>query len=132
MLDNDTSLWITHEVSATPIVRAKERPEAIAFNLRNRMFSGIYAFQRFDIKESTGELVVKPDDDLGPAYELETVAERTFRIDGLSRLSRVKSIRREDGIKVEAAPIASMIDVKATERDAREKMLLEQWLKNLP
>jgi hypothetical protein len=132
VIDNDTSLWITHEVSATPVVRARENPGVIAFNLRNRMFSGIYVFQRFDISPDTGELVLRADDSLGPAYELETVAERTFQIDVLSRLSRVRTIQEENGNVSAAAPIASMSDVKASERDAREKLLLEEWFKNLP
>jgi hypothetical protein len=132
MIDNDTSLWITHEVSATPVVRARERPDALGFNLRNRMFSAIYVFQRFDINEQTGQLTVKPEDELGQAFELETVGERTFRIDLLSRISKVRSIRLSAGERVEAAPIASVINVKATERSGREKLLLEQWLKNLP
>jgi hypothetical protein len=132
MIDNDTSLWITHEVSATPVLRARDRPDALAFNLRNRMFSAIYVFQRVDINEQTGQLTVKADDDLGSAFELETVGERTFRIDVLSRLSKVRAIRSTAGERIEAAPIASITNVKATERNAREKLLLEQWLKNLP
>lgn len=132
VIDNDTSLWITHLVSATPVVRAREHPEIIAFNLQNRMFSSIFVFQRFDIDQQTGALTVKRDDELGDAYELETVAERTFRIDLLSRLSRVKAVRNKEGVRTESAPIASVIDFKSSERDAREKALLEQWLKNLP
>jgi hypothetical protein len=132
VIDNDTSLWITHLVSATPVIRARDHPDMIAFNLQNRMFSSIFVFQRFDIDQQTGALTVKRDDELGDAYVLETVAERSFRIDLLSRLSRVKAVRNKEGSRVETAPIASAIDFKSSERDAREKALLEQWLKNLP
>ncbi|MEO5959100.1 MAG: hypothetical protein ABIZ49_08030 [Opitutaceae bacterium] len=131
VLDNDSTLWITHLVSATPVTLARTRPETIAFNLRNRMFSAIYVFQRLDIDENTGALKIRPDDNLGSAYELEVVAERSFRVDLLSRLSRVTGIRPPNGERVEAVPIAT-VDSSATERTARESALLEKWLKNLP
>ncbi|MDD3180243.1 MAG: hypothetical protein PHQ04_07800 [Opitutaceae bacterium] len=133
MIDNDSTFWITHLVSATPVVQARQRVEAIAFNLRNRMFNGIFVFQRFDIDEKTGALRIKPDDDLGPAYELETVAERTFRVDLLSRISRVKAIRLDTGARVEQAPIfPADPEEGGQERDAREKAFMEEWIKRLP
>jgi hypothetical protein len=132
VIDNDSTVWITHQVSATPVVQARTRPEAIAYNLRNRMFGAIYVFQRFDIDEKTGALKIKPEDDLGTAYGLETIAEQTFRVDTLSRLSRVKSLRLPDGSEAQAAPIAAAADFNPAERTAREKAFLEDWIKHLP
>jgi hypothetical protein len=132
VIDNDSTIWITHMVSATPVVRAKNDPDVFAFNLRNRMFSGIFVFQRFDIDHATGALRVKPDDDLGPAYDLETVAERTFNVDLLSRISRVRAIRQPSGGNAQPAPIASSATSEKGSRDARERAFLEQWIQRLP
>jgi hypothetical protein len=132
VIDNDSTIWITHQVSATPILQARDHPDVIAYNLRNRMFSAVYVFQRFDIAEKTGALKVKPEDDLGAAYELEMVAEQTFRVDTLSRLSRVKSLRLPDGSEARAAPIEAAADFNPAERTVREKAFLEDWIKHLP
>jgi hypothetical protein len=96
------------------------------------MFSGIYVFQRFDIDEQTGALKIKPDDDLGPAYELETIAERSFRLDQLSRISRVVAVNAKDIGRVVAGPILPETKTKLPNRDARENALLGEWLKKLP
>ncbi|MES2696120.1 MAG: hypothetical protein V4773_21795 [Verrucomicrobiota bacterium] len=133
VIDNDSTIWITHQVPATPVIRAKSDPEAFAFNLRNRMFSEMFVFQRFDIDQASGTLTIKPDDELGPAYELETVGERTFTTELLSRLSRVKAIRRTSGERVEAAPIANAEPTTSTQsRDERERAFMTEWIKRLP
>lgn len=131
-IDQDSTIWITHGVSATPVQNARGRPDAIAFNLRNRMFSGIYVFQRFEINDQTGALKIKPDDDLGPAFQLETIAERSFRLDQLSRISRVVAIDTKEFGHVVAAPILPGTSSKLPARDARENALLGEWLKKLP
>ena len=131
-IDNESTTWITHRVSATPVVQARARPEAIAFNLRNRLFSGIFVFQQFDIDEATGRLTIKADDDLGPAFELEPVAERTFRVDLLSRISRVKAVTLPGGERAEGTPILPAAPAGAGSRDAREQAFLADWLKHLP
>ncbi len=131
-IDQDSTIWITHQVSATPVLQARNHPENIAFNLRNRMFSGIYVFQRFDIDEKSGALTIKPDDDLGPAYELEPIAERSFRLDQLSRISRVVAVNTKDLGRIVAGPILPGTQTKLPSRDARENALLGEWLKKLP
>lgn len=131
-IDNDSTIWITHQVSATPVIRAKNDADIFAFNLQNRMFSGIFVFQRFDVDHATGALRVKPDDDLGPSYELETIAERTFTVDLLSRISRVRAVRRSTGERVEAQPILPATVATEGTRDARERVFLEEWIKRLP
>jgi hypothetical protein len=131
-IDNESTTWITHLVSATPVLQARKRPEAIAFNLRNRLFSGIFVFQQFDIDEQTGRLTIKPEDDLGPAFELEPLAERTFRVDLLSRISRVKAVRLAGGEVATAVAIQESAGRPKASRDAREKAFLSEWLKNLP
>lgn len=131
-IDNESTTWITHLVSATPVVQARNRPEAIAFNLRNRLFSGIFVFQQFAIDEATGRLTVKADDDLGPAFELEPLAERTFRVDLLSRISRVKAVRLPNGEVATAVGIQEPDGAVRESRDARERAFLSEWLKHLP
>ena len=56
MIDNDATLWVTHRVSATPTSLAPKRRVDIAFHLRNRTFSDIFVFQRFNVNPDTGAL----------------------------------------------------------------------------
>lgn len=128
-IDQDATFWITHEVTATPVLQARLHPDAIAYDLRHRTFSGIYAFQRLDIDPVTGALTVKPGDDLGPAYELETVDERLFHPSLLSRISRVKSITPGAGGVVATPPETKS---KLPDQKARDNAQLEEWLKKLP
>jgi len=92
-IDNSSIIWITHLVSATPVLQAVQHKENIVFHFRNHSFTAIYVFQRFQVDPDTGRLTVAPDEDLGPDYELQTVAERRFSLLTLSRISRVVSIR---------------------------------------
>jgi len=123
-IDQDATFWITHEVTATPVLQARLHPDAVAYDLHHRMFSGIYVFQRLDLDPVTGVPTVRPDDDLGPAYALEPVDERLFRFNLLSRISRVKAITPASNPAGAAA--------KSPDPQARDNAALEEWLKRLP
>ena len=98
VIDNDSILWITHQVSATPIEQARNRREMMVWNLRNRTFSDIFVFQRLNIDPSTGKMAYREGDDLGPDFELETVREDRLQALTLTRMSRLKSIRAGEQI----------------------------------
>ncbi|MBI3885918.1 MAG: glycosyltransferase family 39 protein [Opitutae bacterium] len=130
-IDNNSIIWITHLVSGTPVKQALDHKENIVFSLQNRIFSRIYAFQRFDIDPATGRPVVQKDDDLGPDYQLETVWERRFTPLTVSRISRVVSIRSGPT----AAPRAVAAPVEKISKDDLEKIRLryyDQFIKKLP
>ena len=80
MIDNDSILWVAHQVSATPVTGAASRKDALVFFMKNHMFSNIYVFQRFTIDADTGKMTIRPDDDLGPDYVLETVKEERLAL----------------------------------------------------
>lgn len=129
-IDNNSIIWITHLVSGTPMKQALDHKENIVFSLQNRIFSKIYAFQRFDIDPVTGRPTVQKDDELGPDYQLETVWERRFTPLTVSRISRVVSVRSgPTAARAVAAPAEKL------SQDELEKVRLryyDQFIKKLP
>ena len=105
MIDNDSILWIAHEVSSTPVFQAQKNRAALVFHMRNRTFSDIYVFQRFNIDSETGRMTLRDGDDLGSAFVLEPVREERLQTLTLSRISRLKEIR--DGPNVLTTPDAA-------------------------
>jgi hypothetical protein len=129
-IDNNSIMWITHKVSATPTVQALARKDIIRFNQRNRIFSALYVFQRYTADPATGRLSVEPDEDLGPDFRLETVVERRFTPFTLSRISRVVEIAEDSTVSpqpVEPAPILS-----SAERDKIRREYLKEFIEKLP
>ena len=129
--DNDAMIWITHQVSGTPIRQALDRKNIIIFNLHNRTFSAIYVFQRYDVDPPTGRLVVQKEYDLGPDYHLESYWERRFTPLTVSRISRVVAIK--DGELTPPAKATSPLEkLSAAQRDKVRQEYFEQLIKRLP
>lgn len=130
-IDNNSIIWITHLVSATPVRQALDQKGNIIFNFRNRIFSAIYVFQRLSIDPASGRLSVPAEDDPGPDYQLEPVVERRFTPLTVSRISRVVSIR--DGSP--ATPVRPPVLLEKLSDAEREKIRLEymdKFIKRLP
>jgi hypothetical protein len=132
MIDNDSTLWVTHRISATPTVGTTKRREDIAFHMRNRTFSDVFVFQRYNIDPETSEVTVRKGDELSPDFVLETVTEQRLQLLTLSRISRVKEIRA--GNQSLSAPppteVASQDDRAAIELG--RKVFMETFLQKLP
>jgi hypothetical protein len=132
MIDNDSTLWITHRVSATPTVVAVKRREDIAFHMRNRTFSDVFVFQRLNIDPETNQQKLRDGDDLGPNFELATVVEERLQVLTVSRISRVKQITSG------ALPISTREPVKHAPSKSRaeieqaRRQFLESYMKQLP
>ena len=132
MIDNDSTLWVTHKVSATPTVVAVKRREDIAFHLRNRTFSGVYVFQRLTINPETSERTLREGDDLGPEFVLETVTEERLHMLTVSRISRVTEIR-SDGVAISTrTPVPAGETKSRAEIEAARKRFIESYMKQLP
>jgi len=132
MIDNDATLWVTHLVSATPTVIAMKRREDIAFHMRNRTFSAVYVFQRLNIDATTGEKTFRKDDDLGPSFVLEPVAEERLQVLTVSRISRVKEIKLgEESLTAGPAQPPPPLKSRAEVEKARQAFL-ESYMKKLP
>jgi hypothetical protein len=131
VIDNDSILWLAHEVSATTVDAARARRADLSFFMRTHTFSSIYVFQRFLIDPVTGKMTLREGDDLGPDYVLEPVrAERLLTLTQ-TRISKLVEIR--DGGKVISLPPPDHILPK--DRDEIEKArqaYLENFLKRLP
>ncbi|MFM1747420.1 MAG: hypothetical protein RLZZ188_1086 [Verrucomicrobiota bacterium] len=132
MIDNDATLWVTHRVSATPTSVASKRVADIAFHLRNRTFSDILVFQRFNVDPDSGALTLRAGDDPGPAFLLEPVAERRLHPLTLSRISRVREIRTGDGIVSAPETVRAATPLSAAELERARLQFLETYLKKLP
>jgi hypothetical protein len=131
-IDNDSILWIAHQVSSTPILQAQKNREALVFHMRNRTFSDIYVFQRFNIDPETGRMTLREGDDLGPAFVLETVREERLKTLTLSRLSRLKEIR-EGAVAVSTPdPADHAVPKDRAEIERVRRAYLENFVKMLP
>lgn len=130
-IDNDSVLWISHQVSSTPVEQAIHRKSSIVFLEKNRTFSDIFVFQRFMVDPTTNKLTLREGDDLGPDFVLEPVVEERLQLLTLSRISRVKEIR-EGGVAVkpDAADHAVPVDPAVQERVRQE--YFENYLRQLP
>jgi hypothetical protein len=132
MIDNDSILWLTHKVSATPTVGANKRREALVYHLRNRTFSDMYVFQRYNIDEKTHEMTLREGDDLGPAFVLETVREERLGLLKLTRISRVKEIREGETVLSTPDPQNHPVPKDRAEIDRMRQKYLENFIKQLP
>jgi hypothetical protein len=136
MVDNNSIFWITHLVSSTPVLQARERKNIIEFNFRNRTFNTIYVFQTFEVNPDTGRLKVLKDEDMGPAYRLEKVTERRFTPFRLSRISRVIGVDPAVEPRWERSRASSsppLLDgMSEAEREKIRKAYLERFIQKLP
>jgi hypothetical protein len=131
VIDQDTVIWITHGVSSTPVLQARNRADLIEFNLRNRSFSAIFVYQRCEVDPATGEVVVTKDDQVDPAYTLEPVAEKRFAPLRLARISRVVAVNPTPAPVPPPAP-APLERLSTEEREKVRRAYFETFVKNLP
>jgi hypothetical protein len=132
MIDNDATLWVTHRVSATPTSLAPKRRVDIAFHLRNRTFSDIFVFQRFNVNPDSGVLTLRDGDDPGPGFVLEPVAERRLHPLTLSRISRVREIKTDGGTVSAPETVRAATPLSPAELEKARLQFLETYLKKLP
>ena len=137
VIDPNSVVWISHQVSCTTPAEVRNRPEAIDYNFRNHLFKEFYVYQRFDVEDETGALRLDPDYDPGAAYVLETVAERRLSPLTLSRISRIVAIDRSREAKT-APAIKAAVKTEATKpgvvlsKDEARRLFRDEWLRNLP
>ncbi|MFI5336527.1 MAG: hypothetical protein ACHQ5A_07070, partial [Opitutales bacterium] len=130
-IDNSSIVWITHLVSATPMIQATMHKENLVFHFRNHSFTNMYVFQRLLVDPDTGRATVQPDDELGPDYQLETVMERRFTPLTISRISRVVSIREGPTAPPHRAA-AAIEKLSPAQLEEVRKKYFEQYVKRLP
>jgi hypothetical protein len=131
MLDNDSILWVAHQVSAAPIESALNRRDALVFFMRNHVFSNMYVFQRYMIDPDTGKKTVRDGDDVGPNYVLETVREESLQLLTLTRISRIKEIKDGPNVLTKPEPDHAVPKSKA-EMEKDRQAYFENFLRQLP
>ena len=132
VIDNDSILWIAHEISSTPMLQALKRPKDFALLMRNHVFSEIFVFQRYEINETTGRMTLRDGDDLGPQFVLETVREERLQYLKLSRISRVKEIREGAVVLTAPDPVKHVVPKDRAEIEKLRRAYLENFVKMLP
>jgi hypothetical protein len=108
------------------------RRAALVFLMRNRAFSDVLVFQRYNIDADTGKLSLRDGDDLGPDFVLETVKEERLQTLTLARISRVKEIRDTSGSLTAADPVNHEVPKKREEIERVRREYLENFMKMLP
>jgi hypothetical protein len=132
VIDNDSVLWIAHQISSTPMLQAMKNRDRIVWNMKNRTFSDIFVFQRFNIDAETGRMTLREGDDLGPAFVLETVREERLQTLTLSRLSRLKEVREGNVSLTPAMPADKVVPKSRAEIEKLRHDYLENFVKMLP
>ena len=131
VIDNDSILWVAHEVTATTVEAAVKRRDDLVYFMRNHTFSSIFVFQRYLIDEKTGKMTLRDGDDLGPGFVLEPVrAERLMTLTQ-TRISRLVEIRRGESVLTRPEPDHAVPRDKAEMEKARQAYL-ENFFKRLP
>jgi hypothetical protein len=131
VIDNDSILWVAHQVSATPVDAAVKRRDALVFFFRNHAFSAMYVFQRFTIDPVTGKKTLRDGDDIGPAYVLEPVREESLSLLTLTRISRIVAIK--DGPNVLTKPEADHEVPKSRDEIEKERQAyFQNFFQQLP
>ena len=132
MIDNDSILWVVHGVSSTPTMAAVKRQEDIAFHMRNRTFSDVFVFQRLTVDADTGKQSIREGDDLGLDFVLEPVVERRLQLLTISRISRVKEIRREGQTLSREPDYLARVPKNRAEIDQARHQFMQSFMKQLP
>ncbi len=132
MIDNDSTLWVTHRVSSTPTVVAVKRRDDIAYLMRNRIFSHVYVFQRLKIDPETGVKAIRDGDDLGAEFVLETVREERLEAMSVTRISRVTEIKTGEATISTRAPVGHAPTKSREEIEAARRLFMETHMKKLP
>ena len=132
VIDNDSILWIAHEISSTPMLQAKKNRAALVFHMRNRTFADIFVFQRFNIDPDTGRMTLRDGDDLGPDFVLEPVREERLQTLTLARLSRLKEIREGNVALTKPDPVDHVVPKNREEIEKLRRAYLENFVKMLP
>ncbi len=132
VIDNDSVLWIAHQISSTPMLQAIKNRDRIIWNIRNRTFSALYVFQRYNIDAETGKMTLREGDDLGRSFVLETVREERLQTLTLSRLSRIKEIREGESSLTAPDPVEHEVPKSRAEIEKLRRVYLENFVKMLP
>jgi hypothetical protein len=131
VIDNDSILWLAHEVSATTVETAMKRREDLAFFMRTRTYSSVFVFQRYLIDPATGRMTLREGDDLGPDFILEPVRSERLLTLTQTRISRLVEIK--EGQKNISAPRPDRVVPKdRSEIEKARQAYLENFLKKLP
>jgi hypothetical protein len=136
-------LWTTHEVASMSFEGLAARYDEFLFHYRWKTFSDVLVVQRLDIVDyEAGRYAANPRYDFGGTVELETLAQRIFRVDYAIRISRVKSID-EECLKewlarrstIEVKPLFATVAAPSFSSISKEMgntPFLQDWFRKLP
>jgi hypothetical protein len=130
-IDNDSILWVSHQVTATTVEAAKHRKADLEFFLKTHTFSNIYVFQRYTIDPDSGKMTLREGDDLGPDFVLEPAAQERLMLLTQTRISRLVAIK--DGKGEVTGPLPDVTVPKDPKVISEERgAYLQNFMKRLP
>lgn len=132
VIDSNSVLWITHQISATSPAQAVRRRKDIAFHMRNHTFSDYFVCQRYNIDPETGKMALREGDDIGPDFVLEPVREQRLQVLTLTRISRLKEIRSGGAVVSKPEPTDAAVPKSREEIEKLRQQYLENFVKQLP
>jgi len=91
----DHWIFTINKVSGIPIDTARGRVDQVKYHMDKKTFDGVYVIQNIFIDPDTGARRPLPENDVGAAYVLDPVAQRSFRPFVLTQISRVTAIDPE-------------------------------------
>jgi hypothetical protein len=100
--------------------------------MRNHAFSDVLVFQRYNVDAATGRLTLREGDDLGPDFVLETVREERLQTLTLSRISRLKEIRKGSAVLTAPDSAKHVVPKDRAEIEKLRRAYLENFVKMLP
>jgi len=92
IVSNDSLFFLIHRVSAIPPWLADLRAPQVSYHLRSRTFTDVLVFQLLRVDPATGIERLLDDHELSDAYQLEPLAELSFRPWVVCRMSRVVAV----------------------------------------
>jgi hypothetical protein len=134
MIDRDSYYWIAEKIAASPNGLAKIRRDGIAYHMRNHSFTAVFVFQELNVDPDTGALTVPVEEDLGPDFQLEPVAQRRVQLLKIARFSRVVAIRDGDKVLAKADLAITPLETEMTpvQIETAKREYLDRWVKELP
>jgi hypothetical protein len=130
---NGGAVWLLNQQAAGTPGTLVDRTEAFLYHYKVHTFDDILVVQRLTVDLKTGVVGLSADDDVGPAFKLETVAEKKFGVGYSARIARVVSFD-EEKLRAWAADQKKERKLPPSERSQMkvERVSEQEWFELLP
>jgi hypothetical protein len=130
---NNGAVWLLNRQASMTAFALTERLDQFLYHYKVHTFDDIYVVQRITVDLKSGAMGVAVEDDLGPAFKLETVEERKFGVGYFCRVARVVSFD-EERLRAWQLEVRADRKLPVTERTRikLERVSEKEWFDRLP